>query len=106
MLRVVLRFVYCFVEHMLGMHGFVHRLFELLMTVALVNHVVRLGALLVFVSFLRMLVVPSWPGLGGCRAIPKTLAVSVPSTLMLHHFFMQLRNLCSVRWAANPGLDG
>jgi hypothetical protein len=94
MLRVVLRFVHSFLEHMLGMHGFVHRLFELLMTVALVDHVVRLGALLMFVSFLRMLVVPILAGPRWVLSHAKTLAVFVASTLMLHHFFMQLRNLC------------
>jgi hypothetical protein len=53
----VLRFVYGFVERMLGVHGFVHRLFELFMTVALVGHVVRLSTFLVFVSCAVMRVV-------------------------------------------------
>ena len=61
-LRFVLRFFYGFVEHMLGMNGFVHRLFELLMTVALVGAAVRLGALLVFVSGFVMRVVPILAG--------------------------------------------
>ena len=61
-LRFVLRFGHRFVERMLGVHGFVHRLFELLMTVALVGHVVRLSMFVEFVSGVVRRVVPILAG--------------------------------------------
>ena len=84
----MLRCVYGFVKRMLGMHGFVHRLFELLMTVALVGRFLRLSGFLVFVNCVVMRVVPIFAG--PRRVLRHAVDASSVCSFrpVLHHFFM------------------